>query len=140
MLSWRACGNKLKITYRHAINCVSICSPNCFTSAYTSRIIIYFILRSFSRIIVIHVKLFILSQEMEFIFGETPLNGPTSSVSNGHANNEPDLSCESKRIFSSSVSHNASPVQELNKVVYFFSLFCYLGKCAVFFVLGNILV
>jgi hypothetical protein len=77
---------------------------------------------------------------MEFIFGETPPNGPTSSVRNGHANNEPDLSCESKRIFSSSVSHNASPVQELNKVVYFFSLFCYLGKCAVFFVLGNILV
>ncbi|WJX15367.1 cyclic pyranopterin monophosphate synthase [Trifolium repens] len=60
-----------------------------------------------------------LNQEMEFIFGETPLNGPTSSVSNVHANNEPHLSCESKRIFSSSVSHNASPVQELNKELEF---------------------
>ncbi|XP_045820849.1 cyclic pyranopterin monophosphate synthase isoform X1 [Trifolium pratense] len=58
-----------------------------------------------------------LNDEMGFIFGEIPPNdGLTSSVSNGYANNEPHLSCESKRIFSSSVSHNnASSVQEFNK-------------------------
>jgi hypothetical protein len=53
---------------------------------------IYFASRNFSRITIIHAKLLIPSQEMEYVFGDFPPDGLPSSVSNSPAKDEPHVS------------------------------------------------